>query len=93
MPFTTRGTEYSKIEGGLATGMLPPWGGKLRKLRKELAGEAVRDSERRQAQAESMANRPAPRPAVAPQTPAEISPIEQERKRRKMIRMGLLRAD
>lgn len=93
MPFTTRGREYSKIEGGLATGMLRPWGGKLRKLRKELGGEAARDSERRQAQAESAANKPAQRPAAPQKAPVELSPLEQERKRRKMVRMGLLKGD
>ena len=45
MPFTRSGMEYDQIQAGLATGAFKPWGHKLRKLRKELAKDAIYYSE------------------------------------------------
>jgi hypothetical protein len=86
MPFTSRGREYSNIEVGLATGMIRPGSGRLRKLRRTLAGEAVRASKKRKQQAQ--------RPSAPPRRPVAApvkSPIERERQRRRLTRMGLLK--
>ena len=93
MPFTSRGREYSNIEGGLATRAFKPWGGKLKKLRKELVRDAISARKGRQNRAKSMKrNVPARRGAGRGIGKAASLPaIEQERKRRKLERMGLLK--
>ncbi len=88
MPFTSRGREYTGIEGRLATGMIRPGSGRLRKLRRYLVSDAIAANKRRP--------RPQRRPGAATRQPprgepAKMTPIEQERKRRKMVRMGLLK--
>ena len=89
MPFTSRGREYSGIEVGLASGMIRPGSGRLRKLRRYLAADAISANKRRQTQAKTpvrAATRQPPRGQ-----PAKMTSIEQERQRRKMVRMGLLK--
>ena len=85
MPFTSRGREYSGIEVGLASGMIRPGSGRLRRLRRDLAKEAIQANKSRRSRARQMSTAAPRRPPKA--SPPKTSPIELERRRRRLARM------